>query len=92
MDAVKYLKEKDRLCNTHMKSNSCKNCIINRYCTMSAIAENGFETAVAIVEEWSKAHSITNAEKFREVFGIPPAPGYGGWWDEPYEAPKEGNE
>lgn len=91
MDAVKFLKEYRRICDEY---DYCKDCPIRKENGYSILSCNEWvdcnpEKAVKVVEEWSKAHSITNGEKFLEVFGIPPAPGYGGWWDEEYKSPKE---
>lgn len=72
MDAVKYLKEKRRMCEIYIK---------HKYCEACPLADNGGSCgpqedanpaeAVRIVEEWSKAHPIqTNGQKFEEVFGI----------------------
>lgn len=36
---------------------------------------------VGIIEKWSRDHaSITNAEKFREVFGISSYPNFDNYW------------
>ena len=96
MDAVEYIKERNRMCETSdafrcplQIDGECKGCDGQR---------NPAE-AVRIVEEWSKAHPIqTNADKFKEVFGMTPVGGplqcctEKGFdivrWNAPYEAPK----
>lgn len=67
MDAVEFLKEKNRLCD---KYTTCvSGCPIIKTC--NRLRDKGNEETVAIVEKWSKEHSIiTNADKFKEVFGI----------------------
>lgn len=105
MDAIKYLKEKDRMCKVYRPKFSdpcgefCPLYREERYCTPSY--ERGhLEDVVAIVEQWSKEHPIkTNAMKFEEVFGFIPRCRdifdtnnnihHKPWWDAPYEAPKE---
>ena len=94
MDAVKFLREKNRMCKTH-------GCI---HCPMGRIKRNDYklcadyirdcpEQAVAIVERWSSEHPIvTNFMKAKEIFGedavykltAPPS-----WWNAEYKAPKE---
>ena len=71
MDAVKFLREKNRMCKTH-------GCI---HCPMGRIKRNDYklcadyirdcpEQAVAIVERWSSEHPIvTNRQKMKEIFG-----------------------
>ncbi len=84
MDAVEFIKTKNMICK---QTSECNYCIIPNCPRM--MRENP-EEIVAIVEKWAKGNPVqTNADKFKEVFGMPPAPGYGGWWDEPYKVPKE---
>lgn len=74
MDAVEYLKELRRMCDTLNDDASCR-------CGWCEFSKAGVdctepddpEEAVHIVEEWSKAHPIqTNTDKFKEVFGFEP--------------------
>jgi len=122
MDAVMFLKEKERLCDwtrlicTFKKPVNCRKCPLGNPgfdwedCdrTMAEMPEK----AVEIVEQWSKDHpQITNRQKFKEVFGLevstdteltkrddrafvvvsdePWILKVAGWWDKPYQAPKE---
>ena len=74
MDAVIFLKEKDRMCS-HMSH--CSDCPLNdlseyNYEYSCDECEN-FEEMVDIVETWSKENPVfTNGDKFTEVFGILP--------------------
>ena len=55
MDAIKYLKEKERMC---YKQEDCTHCPlkIDDDNTCSILEETNPEEAVEIVEEWSKEH------------------------------------
>lgn len=75
MEALDFLKELKRMCDSHNKLESRCN-----RCPLHLIAENDGacfpfikkypEKAIEVVEEWSKEHPIkTNADKFKEVFG-----------------------
>lgn len=90
MDVADFVKEFSRMCDEY---NTCRGCPMDGKCNpcTEAVYKDP-QGVVEIVEKWSKEHPFTNADKFKEVFGMPPAPGYGGWWDEPYKAPKEDNE
>lgn len=92
MDAVKYLKEKKRMC----EKSSCMYCPLGRASRNSEDSCDTFirkspEEAVPIVEQWSREHpAMTNEQKFREVFGethslvkAPPE-----WWVAEYKEPK----
>ena len=76
MDAEKYIKENKRMCNSY---DGCINCPFNRannnemdYCIDTTNSEI-VKKQVEIVEKWSKEHPIvTNAMKFKEVFGCEP--------------------
>lgn len=71
MDAVKYLKEKVRMCKT--VGERCDNCpvYLNEGKLCGSTEKNDPETLVDIVETWSKENPIlTNSEKFKEVFGF----------------------
>lgn len=95
INAVEYLKDKTRMTNAcRIDCDSCPLSIKNNGTDEGCVEfEMKYpEEAVQKVEEWSKSHPIlTNADKFKEVFG------FGGhtqidqfaqWWDIPYEAPK----
>ena len=76
MDAVKFVKEKHRMCNTR---NMCLGCEIRKRYTARNVSgcdeyeECYPEEVVSIVEEWSIAHPIvTNGDKLQEVFGNVP--------------------
>ena len=74
MDAVKYLKERHRICES--MANSDARCPFGFACIVCERQRTEIdhpEEAVRIVEEWSKAHPRqTNADKFKEVFGVTP--------------------
>lgn len=87
MDAVKYLKERERLFKDYGIDEE------NYPRPHTEIKDP--EQAVKAVEQWSKEHPVmTNDQKFEEVFGCSPKHGYyipEAWWDEPYKEP-EGKE
>ena len=70
MDAVKYLKEYERMCRSY--GHDCNKCGINKMrngdgCT--SVINKYPEEAVSIVEKWSKEHSIkTRRSKFLKMF------------------------
>lgn len=99
MDAVEFLKEAARMCKSS-----------NRFCSDCPLFSVGCgkgdpDETVDIVEQWSREHPVmTNAQKFKEVFGV--GPEYCSsplrtsetgnvlaheWWNEPYKEP-EGKE
>lgn len=105
MDAVKYIKELNRMCE---EAESCASCAIREAkdkVEEPICANFRFhypEETVAIVEKWSAEHPAkTNRDKFFEVFGIDPRhAGYvpnhnraeglaAEWWDRAYEVPKK---
>lgn len=70
MDAVKYIKEFNRMCRTYPYcSDGCplkSRCILFR--NPNADSES-IEALVAAVEKWSKKHPVkTNLDRFKEVF------------------------
>lgn len=76
MDAVCYVKEKNRMCEAIHEAGGCEECPLASpdydYACADFISDNP-EKVVSIVEKWAKEHPmITNADKFREVFGTPP--------------------
>ena len=76
MEAIEFLKEAQRLCE---QSRYCSmECPLYESCIFDFMYENEssketwgrIEKAVAIIEQWSKEHPlVTNAQKFKEVFG-----------------------
>lgn len=66
MDSKRILFKKHNGCDGVI----CPNCPLNSECHNTPV--NPFNL-IAIVEQWSKDHPIiTNADKFKEVFGIDP--------------------
>lgn len=60
MDAVRYILERNRICETH----ECGNCPLydgEKYCH-----EEDAEIAVKIVEEWSRENPVT--EEMADIF------------------------
>lgn len=96
MEAIDYLKESNRMCESF---ENCHECPLNmasrkyeetcRFMTKTHPAE-----VVEVIEQWSKEHPIiTNVRKFKEVFGVLPTDYVMGrsretWWDKPYKEPK----
>ena len=67
MDAVKFIKEKTRMCETVV---NCDKCPIHDVNNCVPDSDN-VEEIVDIVEMWSKENPIiTNCDKFTEVFGL----------------------
>ena len=63
MDAIEFLKEKDRMCSSF--KNDCVKCPL-----FNCEDIKSYEETVAIVAKWSKEHSIiSNGHKFIELFG-----------------------
>lgn len=88
MDAIKFLEEKERMCEFYQSFNK-KMRISDSLCTGCPFeeSEQGITTSccaytnhmwlnssyVEAVEKWSKEHYIpTNREKFKEVYGFYP--------------------
>lgn len=72
MDAVEYLKERERMCAASM----CTTCPLAIFPICRAGEVTDPERCVSIVGKWSKENPvITNRMKFKEVFGLdePPA-------------------
>ena len=75
MDAERYIIEMKRMCDSYL---GCIGCPIRAKKDNSDIDCSDFistypKEAVKIVEEWSKEYPImTNAMKFKEVFGCEP--------------------
>ena len=79
MDAVKYLREKKRMCLNHPGCRGCPMKILE-YCNVAAFTTDEERIkAVQIVEQWAAEHHVmTNAQKFEEVFGEKPDRSNGG--------------
>lgn len=61
MDAVKFIKEKDRMCNNMI---GCDGCPVRGMCNP---ASETIEAAVATVEKWSRENPlVTNGDKILE--------------------------
>ena len=96
MDAVKFLKEKGRMCNHFKYENACFSCRLSATRNGTDMGCVAFshkypESAVIIVEEWSKANKpFTNEDKFQEVFGKTSDDKdlyLQEWWDSEYKEP-----
>lgn len=53
MDAVKFLKEKKRMCESHDR---CAGCRLRGKCDISDVEFDKIDQTVRIVEQWSKEH------------------------------------
>lgn len=91
MDAVEYLKERARMCNSYERCSECP--LLNVGC-----GESNPDETVDIVEQWSREHPVmTNAQKFEKVFGkdaldiLDLSCELDIWLDQPYKEP-EGKE
>ena len=96
MDAVEFLKEKDRMCKFY--GGKCEGCPFEEneqgiHHVLCAFKLDMWEPEdyVGCVNDWSIEHPVlTNGMKFEKVFGIPP---YNlnedsRWWYIPYKEPK----
>lgn len=98
MDAVKFIKTKNRLCKIYAGPCTCKGCPIEETKLGKGMLCYEFinkypEESVDIIDEWCDEHPIvTNLDKFVEIFGsseaVSAAPS---WWDKEYEEPKKEN-
>ena len=79
MEALEFLKEANRFCSHYPICSA--DCPIRGKCIFDfgshgetqKETEQKIENAFAIIEQWSKEHPIiTNAQKFKEVFGYEP--------------------
>ena len=67
MDAVKYLKEKERMC--HSYNNMCDGCGFGKVPKCNRTEEDNPEKAVDIVERWSAEHPMkTRQSEFLKMF------------------------
>lgn len=58
MDALEFLKEHKRICNTYSRSdNGCRDCPLVSHCIVSsATSDEDFKKMTDVVEQWSKEH------------------------------------
>jgi len=99
MEAIEFLKEYKRMCT---ECKSCLECpLAGTTCSIdSELSERQMINIIDATERWNKEHQIiTNAQKFKEVFGFLPdgdvifskdyfinaVKGPVLKWDEPYE-------
>ena len=95
MDAVEFLKEKERMCKSY--NCICEACPFREsdqgiHHVLCAFKVDMWEPEeyVECVEEWAKEHPVmTNAKIFEEIFGYDPRPAtfdpaFVKMWDEPY--------
>lgn len=70
MDAVKFLKEYNRLCDSfELKPNDCDECPLNEIGCDIMSSSIDIEKVVAVVEQWSKDHpQKTLKEDFLEKY------------------------
>lgn len=67
MDAVKYLKERNRMCDSY--TNMCDGCGFGKVPKCNRTEEDNPEKAVDIVERWSAEHPIkTRQSEFLKMF------------------------
>lgn len=67
MDAIKYLKEKKRMCNSY--NAMCDGCGFGKLPNCNNIEDNDPEKSVAIVGKWSAEHPIkTRQSEFLKMF------------------------
>lgn len=80
MDAVKFLKEKERMCN---KCSACSGCPVDRknngfYMDCEDLAIENPEEFVAIIEKWSAEHPVkTRQSEFLKMFPNAKLTGFG---------------
>ena len=99
MEAIEFLKEAKRKCMS-ITCDACRAERLGVMCPLLDWSEDEMEQLVSTIEQWSKEHQIiTNAQKFKEVFGFLPdgdfifskdyfinaVKGPVLKWDEPYE-------
>jgi len=76
MDAVSFLKERKRMCDSYKRKQGghyCYTCTndFGRCWRNNDQVDGREEEAVQVVEEWSKAHPVmTNGLKFLKTFGV----------------------
>ena len=94
MEAFDYCKEAQRMCRSYP---DCKGCPLRQLACgfircIERFSDADMRCAIKVVEQWSEEHSIiTNAQRFKEVFGLPAhcmIDHDAQWWDEPYKEPE----
>lgn len=73
MEAIEFLKEYRRMCNSCVCHYRCEGCPLrDKKCLATGICNKTYKdflTITSVVEQWSKEHPIiTNSKKFEEVF------------------------
>lgn len=90
MDAVNFIKEKNRMCDSISRCDMCD--LHGRTTTCREFVRDYPEEAVKIVEKWGNEHPVmTNGAKFEEVFGrtYMSLPSFvGEWLEQEYKEPK----
>lgn len=104
MEALEFLKETDRMCSSYTECSDCplkELASFSGYPTCRVVMFKECEKAISAVDAWSREHPIiTNAQKFKEVFGRKPRLCCEElncnvcieWWNEPYKEPKGGGD
>ena len=94
MEALDFLKEYRRMCNSY---DGCKGCPLKCVNCLSIAThrrtDSEYLTITRMVEQWSKEHPVTNKMKICEVFGdraiyaisSPNVQAIKDWLDEPYK-------
>lgn len=77
MKAIEFLEEYRRMCNSYIDHFMCEGCPLKgKQCLGTGVrfkTDSEYLTIISTVEQWSKEHPIiTNACKFKEVFGFLP--------------------
>ncbi len=71
MEAIEFLKEYRRMCKSHTGCIGCP--LENTGCNIPDSTEERLQEIIRVTEQWNKEHPIiTNAQKFKEVFGFLP--------------------
>ena len=94
-EIVEVIKQRDRMCKN--QKNHCEGCELSSSKNTRKVSCNGLlnnypQEAEEIIMAWAKENPIkTNAEKFKEVFGITwnEAPIGNKFWNQEYKEPKE---
>ena len=74
MEAIEFLKEYRRMCNSYIHRFGCDGCPLkDEQCLGTGVSnktDGEYLTITSMVEQWNKDHPlVTNEMKFREVFG-----------------------
>lgn len=68
MDAIKFVKEQQRMCESYCCCEGCPFSPFNKGAvTCSLFISDETEKAVPLVEKWSREHPITNGDKVMKV-------------------------